>query len=82
MKSYPSSIRCTAHTLCGGWMAFVRENDVNLGDTCVFELVGKEELQVHIFKNGQRALESRNSDAHAESIVDMNSTGCTDLFDS
>lgn len=76
VNSYPSSIRCTAHTLCGGWMAFVRENGINLGDTCVFELVGKEELQVHIFKNKQRALESLNTEAHADlSTVDLDFTG-------
>ncbi|KAL8166048.1 hypothetical protein V2J09_007547 [Rumex salicifolius] len=40
VNSYPSSVRCTAHTLCGGWMSFVRENNIKLGDTCVFELVG------------------------------------------
>ncbi|XP_042494948.1 B3 domain-containing protein Os11g0197600-like [Macadamia integrifolia] len=35
--------------LCGGWGAFVYANQLEEGDICIFELVGKLEMQVHIF---------------------------------
>lgn len=38
----------TLHTFCGGWMAFVRDNKIQIGDICIFELVGKHEMRVHV----------------------------------
>ncbi|XP_043713901.1 B3 domain-containing protein Os11g0197600-like isoform X2 [Telopea speciosissima] len=36
--------------LCGGWREFVRANKLQEADICVFELVGKFEMHVHIFQ--------------------------------
>lgn len=47
VNSIPSTRVNTSHTLCGGWMAFVRYNDIKSGDICVFELVGQCEFRVH-----------------------------------
>jgi len=51
------------HTLCGGWMAFVRDNHINTGDVCIFELVGKCELRVYVLRVGQEGLECQNGKA-------------------
>ena len=39
-----------AHTLCGGWIAFVADNKLNHNDLCIFEMVDTQEMKVHIFK--------------------------------
>lgn len=39
-------------------MAFVRGNDINIGDVCIFELVGKDEMQVHISSVGKKGFEA------------------------
>ncbi|XP_004291931.1 PREDICTED: B3 domain-containing protein Os11g0197600-like [Fragaria vesca subsp. vesca] len=55
VNSVPDSKGRVVHTFCGGWMAFVRGNNINIGDICIFELVGKREMRVHISgadKNG------------------------------
>ncbi|KAJ4964248.1 hypothetical protein NE237_024187 [Protea cynaroides] len=36
--------------LSGGWLAFVRANKLEVADICIFELVGKFVMQVHIFR--------------------------------
>ncbi|KAJ9175685.1 hypothetical protein P3X46_014217 [Hevea brasiliensis] len=36
--------------LCGGWPVFVRENCLKKGDICIFELVGRRMMNVHIFR--------------------------------
>ncbi|KAJ4964237.1 hypothetical protein NE237_024176 [Protea cynaroides] len=36
--------------LCGGWQKFLRANKLEEADICIFELVGKFEMQVHIFR--------------------------------
>lgn len=48
MKSVPTMKVQTLHTFCGGWMAFVRDNDIQMGDICIFELIGKCEMRVHV----------------------------------
>lgn len=48
VNSIPTMKVQTLHTLCGGWMAFVRDNNIQMGDVCIFELVGKSEMRVHI----------------------------------
>ena len=53
MNSVPDSKGRLVHTFGGGWMAFVRGNDLKLGDVCIFELVGKCELRVHISRVGR-----------------------------
>ncbi|KAL9248934.1 B3 domain-containing protein [Drosera capensis] len=40
VNSMPVSNKTTRHMFCGGWSAFVRENGVKSGDSCVFELIG------------------------------------------
>lgn len=47
----------TLHTFCGGWMGFVRENGIQMGDICIFELVGSCEMRVHISRVGNNALD-------------------------
>ena len=51
-NSIPTMKVNISHTLCGGWMAFVRDNNINMGDVCIFELVGKCELRVYILRVG------------------------------
>lgn len=57
VNSVPDSKGRAVHTFCGGWMAFVRDNDVKMGDICMFELVSKCEMRVHISGVGQKALD-------------------------
>ncbi|KAJ4963137.1 hypothetical protein NE237_023076 [Protea cynaroides] len=38
------------NVLSAGWLAFLRANKLEEADICVFELVGKFEMQVHIFR--------------------------------
>ncbi|CAK7347626.1 unnamed protein product [Dovyalis caffra] len=52
VTSVPTTRVHTSHTLCGGWMAFVRSNDINVGDVCIFELVHEYELRVFIVRVG------------------------------
>ncbi|KAM3237247.1 B3 domain-containing protein isoform X1 [Capsicum annuum] len=52
VNSIPTVKVQTLHTFCGGWSAFVRENDIQMGDICIFELIGKYEMRVHICANG------------------------------
>ncbi|XP_039688827.1 B3 domain-containing protein REM16 isoform X4 [Medicago truncatula] len=47
-NSVPRSRVHTSHTLCGGWMSFVRANNIKLGDVCVFELINDCELRVRV----------------------------------
>ncbi|KAL5705015.1 hypothetical protein ACHQM5_023367 [Ranunculus cassubicifolius] len=37
-------------SFCGGWSAFVRDNQLEEGDICIFELLAKLEMRVHIFR--------------------------------
>ncbi|KAI8548755.1 hypothetical protein RHMOL_Rhmol07G0298400 [Rhododendron molle] len=63
VNSIPTVKVHMCHTLCGGWMAFVRDNNINTGDVCIFELVGKCELRVYILRVGQEGLECQNGKA-------------------
>lgn len=33
-----------------GWQNFVRDNKLMRGDTCIFELISRNHMKVHIFK--------------------------------
>ncbi|KAI3684778.1 hypothetical protein L6452_34004 [Arctium lappa] len=55
VNSIPTLKVQTLHTFCGGWMAFVRDNGIQLGDICIFELVGRCEMRVHISGVGKNA---------------------------
>lgn len=52
VNAVPDSRGRMVHTFCGGWMAFVRGNDIKIGDICIFELVSEYEMCVHIFGVG------------------------------
>ncbi|KAK7321718.1 hypothetical protein VNO77_32606 [Canavalia gladiata] len=60
VNSVPDANGRTVHTFCGGWMAFVRDNDINFGDTCIFELVAPCEMQVYISGVGKEGLDHQN----------------------
>lgn len=57
VNSVPDAKGRTIHTFCGGWIAFVRDNDINFGDTCIFELVSHYVMQVHISGVGKEGLD-------------------------
>ncbi|XVE69981.1 hypothetical protein DITRI_Ditri10aG0034900 [Diplodiscus trichospermus] len=57
VNSVPDSKGRTVHTFCGGWMAFVRDNDIKMGDICIFELVNRCEMRVHISGAGRKELD-------------------------
>ncbi|XP_058725213.1 B3 domain-containing protein Os01g0723500-like [Vicia villosa] len=60
VNSVPDANGRTIHTFCGGWMAFVRDNDINFGDTCIFELVSHYVMQVYISGVGKEGLDHQN----------------------
>ncbi|XP_057502923.1 B3 domain-containing protein Os01g0723500-like [Actinidia eriantha] len=68
VNSIPTMKVNISHTLCGGWMAFVRDNNINMGDVCIFELVGKCELRVYILRVGKEGLECQNGEAAVNGI--------------
>ncbi|KAK2969395.1 hypothetical protein RJ640_020338 [Escallonia rubra] len=73
VNSIPTTRVQTLHTFCGGWMAFVRDNDIQMGDICIFELVGNCELRVHISgvgKGGQDYQSGRTAFSKLLGLVD------------
>lgn len=44
LKGYECSRGCN---FCGGWINFVRENNLQVGDVCTFEMIEKEK---YVFK--------------------------------
>lgn len=68
VNSVPSTNVHTKHTFCGGWSAFVRSNDIKFGDVCIFELVGKFELRVRIFRVGKDDLERKSGQAASKEL--------------
>ncbi|KAF8024274.1 LOW QUALITY PROTEIN: hypothetical protein BT93_F1463 [Corymbia citriodora subsp. variegata] len=54
VNSVPDSKGRMLHTFCGGWLSFVRGNGIKIGDICIFELVGKLEMRVHISEDGKK----------------------------
>ncbi|KAK1276530.1 putative B3 domain-containing protein [Acorus gramineus] len=46
-------IRSNDNILSGGWTAFMRNNNLEVGDLCLFELIKPLELKVHIFKHSK-----------------------------
>ncbi|KAG5613190.1 hypothetical protein H5410_024471 [Solanum commersonii] len=50
VNSIPTTRVQTSHTFCGGWLSFVRDSNIDLGDTCIFELVRKCELRVRVLR--------------------------------
>ena len=69
VNSVPSTRVHTSHTLCGGWMAFVRYNDIKIGDICIFELVGECEFRVHhILGVGTEEIDCQNGKVAASRL--------------
>ncbi|WCJ35345.1 B3 domain-containing protein Os12g0592300 [Euphorbia peplus] len=59
VNSVPTTRVHTSHTFCGGWMAFVRDNQIKIGDVCIFELARNYELRVFILRVGNEVLENQ-----------------------
>ncbi|TKY57766.1 hypothetical protein E2542_SST14819 [Spatholobus suberectus] len=74
VNSVPDAKGRTVHTFCGGWMAFVRDNDINFGDTCIFELVAQCEMQVYITGVGKEGVDHRNENLKLNRLVNVPST--------
>ncbi|KAI4316759.1 hypothetical protein L6164_024707 [Bauhinia variegata] len=74
VNSVPDTKGRAVHTFCGGWMAFVRDNDINFGDTCIFELIGKCEMQVYISGVGKEGLDYHNGDINSNRLTIVPST--------
>lgn len=60
VNSVPSTRVHTSHTLCGGWMAFVRNNDIKIGDICIFELMHEYEFRVHVLGVGKEGVDCQS----------------------
>jgi hypothetical protein len=56
-------------------MAFVRGNDVKIGDICIFELVGKCEMLVHISWNGKKGLDHQSGAATPNELAVVSCNG-------
>lgn len=54
-------------------MAFVRSNDIKIGDVCIFELVRKCELRVFILRVGKEVLEKQSGEVASNEAT----VGCT-----
>lgn len=63
VNSIPTTKVHTSHTFCGGWLGFVRDNTIDLGDICIFELVRKYELQVRILHVGKERIDGNVGEA-------------------
>jgi len=49
-------------------MAFVRDNGINFGDTCIFELVTNYVMQVYIFGSGKEGVDNQNGHVKLDSV--------------
>ncbi|XP_054799393.1 B3 domain-containing protein Os01g0723500-like isoform X2 [Prosopis cineraria] len=74
VNSVPDTKGRAVHTFCGGWMAFVRDNDINFGDTCIFELVAQYEMQVYISGIGKEGLDHQNREPKSNRLAIVPST--------
>lgn len=61
----------TLHTFCGGWMAFIRDNDIQMGDICIFELIGKCEMRVHVSSYGRKDQEYQSGRVASNEVALM-----------
>ncbi|CAJ2675512.1 unnamed protein product [Trifolium pratense] len=68
VNSIPDGKGRGAHTFCGGWMAFVRDNDLKVGDACIFELVSNYVMQVYISGVGKEGFDHQNGHAKLNSV--------------
>ncbi|KAM7279739.1 hypothetical protein ACFE04_006873 [Oxalis oulophora] len=70
VNSVPTIRVHTSHTFCGGWLSFVRDNDIKMGDICIFELINTSELHVHILRVGKEEPESQNAKVTSQKLFD------------
>lgn len=63
VNSIPTTKVQTSHTFCGGWLSFVRDNNIGIGDICIFELICKFELRVRILRVGKEGIDGHDSEA-------------------
>ncbi|CAA0830147.1 Unknown protein, partial [Striga hermonthica] len=63
VNSIPTTRVQTSHTFCGGWLSFVRDNSIDIGDICIFELVSTCELQVRIIRVGKGGVDIQDGEA-------------------
>ncbi|XP_077218662.1 B3 domain-containing protein Os01g0723500-like isoform X2 [Tasmannia lanceolata] len=51
-RTWEAKLNISRHryTISAGWIAFARGNNLEEGDSCIFELVGKLKMRVHIFR--------------------------------
>ena len=75
VNSVPSTRVQTLHTFCGGWMAFVRDNDIQMGDICIFELIGQCEMRVHISGVGKNGLDYHSGKVASNELTLATSVG-------
>ncbi|KAL5777881.1 hypothetical protein ACOSP7_010807 [Xanthoceras sorbifolium] len=75
VNSVPDSKGRMVHTFCGGWMAFVRGNDIKIGDICIFELVSESEMCVHISGVGRKGLDHHLGKSTSKEFAIGSSTG-------
>lgn len=73
VNSIPTTKVQTSHTFCGGWLSFVRENNIDIGDICIFELLHKFELQVRILRVGKEGIDGH----HGEADLRGRKNGCS-----
>lgn len=71
VNSVPTMKVQTLHTFCGGWMAFVRDNDIQMGDICIFELIGKCEMRVHVSSYGRKDQEYQSGRVASNEVALM-----------
>lgn len=70
VNSVPTTKVQTLHTFCGGWLGFVRDNNINVGDFCIFELVKKCELRVSIVRVKREGMGNCSEKEVHEAMVD------------
>ncbi|XVF63962.1 hypothetical protein PTKIN_Ptkin09bG0128700 [Pterospermum kingtungense] len=70
VNSVPTTRVHTSHTFCGGWLGFVRSNEIKVGDVCIFEFVRKFELRVHILRVGKEDPDRQSGKAVPSLLID------------
>ncbi|CAI9116623.1 OLC1v1017818C1 [Oldenlandia corymbosa var. corymbosa] len=73
VNSIPTVKVRTLHTFCGGWMSFVRDNYIQMGDICIFEMIDKNEMRVHISRSGEKGLDSPKEIASSKAVGSLTS---------
>ncbi|XP_022768836.1 B3 domain-containing protein Os11g0197600-like isoform X2 [Durio zibethinus] len=80
VNSVPTTRVHTSHTLCGGWLGFVRSNEIKVGDICIFEFVRKFELCVHILRVGKEDPDRQRGKAVPNVLIDRSDATISKKF--